>query len=92
MNNLSTAERRTLELMKKDNFRGISKEELIKHFTDNDPIIDESVIAQYYTEASDFIFFVMNNECIAYDKYKKYMFAGFGDGTIRVFEVDKISE
>ena len=30
--------------------------------------------------------------CIAYDKYKKYMFAGFGDGTIRVFEVDKISE
>ena len=30
--------------------------------------------------------------CIAYDKSKKYMFAGFGDGTIRVFEVGKASE
>jgi len=30
--------------------------------------------------------------CIAYDKSKKYMFAGFADGTIRVFEVGKVSE
>ena len=29
---------------------------------------------------------------IAYDKTKKYMFAGFGDGTIRVFEVGKGGE
>jgi len=49
MNNLSTAERRTLELMKKDNFRGISKEnvlQLVSILDKVDPEVAKELIAK----------------------------------------------
>lgn len=49
MNNLSTAEKRALELMKKDSFRGISKDnvmQLVSILDKVDPEVAKSLIAQ----------------------------------------------
>ena len=49
MNNLSTAEKRALELMQKDNFRGISKDnvmQLVSILDKVDPEVAKAIIAQ----------------------------------------------